>query len=131
LWLIANEGIHGLSHILIDKHDGKVPQSFESLEELPAVGHKTASVVMSQAFGVPAFPVDTHIHRLMYRWNLTNGKMWYKQRKMLNAFFQRNFGMTYTCRLFGTEGIFSSSWLDLDQDIITKTVGRKLSSTTT
>jgi endonuclease-3 len=101
---VKSKGIHGLSHILIDKHDGKVPQSFESLEELPAVGHKTASVV-SQAFGVPAFPVDTHIHRLMYRWNLTNGKMWYKQRKMLNEFFQRNFGMTYTCRLFGTEGI--------------------------
>jgi endonuclease-3 len=61
---MKSKGIHGLSHILIDKHDGKVPQSFESLE-LPAVGHKTASVVMSQAFGVPAFPVDTHIHRLM------------------------------------------------------------------
>jgi endonuclease-3 len=101
-------------------------QSFESLEELPAVGHKTASVVMSQAFGVPAFPVDTHIHRL-YRWNLTNGKNVYKQRKMLNEFSRNwnDFG------LFGTEGIFSSSWLDLDQDIITKTVGRKLSSTTT
>ena len=71
---MKSKGIHGLSHILIDKHEGKVPQSFEFLKELPAVGHKTASVVMSQAFGVPAFPVDTHIHRLMYRWNLTNGK---------------------------------------------------------
>ncbi|RZJ58671.1 MAG: endonuclease III, partial [Flavobacterium sp.] len=68
------KGIHGLSQILIDKHDGKVPASFEALEELPAVGHKTASVVMSQAFGIPAFPVDTHIHRLMYRWGLSNGK---------------------------------------------------------
>ena len=79
---MKSKGIYGLSHILIDKHNGKVPQSFEYLEELPAVGHKTASVVMSQAFGVPAFPVDTHIHRLMYRWNLTNGKnvvqTWYK-----------------------------------------------------
>ena len=68
------KGIHGLSEILIDKYDGKVPVDFEALESLPAVGHKTASVVMSQAFGIPAFPVDTHIHRLMYRWNLTNGK---------------------------------------------------------
>ena len=59
---MKSKGIHGLSHIILDKHDGKVPQSFAALEELPAVGHKTASVVMSQAFGVPAFPVDTHIH---------------------------------------------------------------------
>ena len=71
---MKSKGIHGLSHILIDKYAGKVPQSFSALEALPAVGHKTASVVMSQAFGVPAFPVDTHIHRLMYRWNLTTGK---------------------------------------------------------
>ena len=71
---MKSKGIYGLSHILIDKYDGKVPQDFKALEALPAVGHKTASVVMSQAFGVPAFPVDTHIHRLMYRWNLTNGK---------------------------------------------------------
>ena len=69
-----SKAIYDLSHILLDKHNGIVPQSFEYLEELPGVGHKTASVVMSQAFGVPAFPVDTHIHRLMYRWNLTNGK---------------------------------------------------------
>ena len=69
-----SQAIYDLSHILIDKHDGKVPQSFEALEELPGVGHKTASVVMAQAFKVPAFPVDTHIHRLMYRWGLTNGK---------------------------------------------------------
>jgi endonuclease-3 len=74
---------------LIDKHGGKVPQSFEFLEELPAVGHKTAGVVMSQAFGIAAFPVDTHIHRLMYRWNLTNGKM-VQTEKMLNAFSRRN-----------------------------------------
>ena len=71
---MKSKGIFGLSQILIEKHDGQVPQSFEALEELPAVGHKTASVVMSQAFGVPAFPVDTHIHRLMIRWGLTNGK---------------------------------------------------------
>lgn len=69
-----SKAIFDLSHILINKYDGEVPQSFEALEELPGVGHKTASVVMSQAFGVPAFPVDTHIHRLGYRWGLTNGK---------------------------------------------------------
>lgn len=69
-----SKAIHELSKILIDKHQGNVPESFELLEELPGVGHKTASVVMSQAFGYPAFPVDTHIQRLMYRWGLSSGK---------------------------------------------------------
>jgi endonuclease-3 len=69
-----SKAIFNLSHIIINEHNGDVPASFESLEALPGVGHKTASVVMSQAFGVPAFPVDTHIHRLMTRWKLTNGK---------------------------------------------------------
>lgn len=69
-----SKAIHGLSHLLIKNHKGQVPSSFEELEALPGVGHKTASVVMSQAFGVPAFPVDTHIHRLMTQWKLTNGK---------------------------------------------------------
>lgn len=68
------KAIKQLSQILSDKHDGKVPASFDALEELPGVGHKTASVVMCQAFGVAAFPVDTHIHRLAQRWELTNGK---------------------------------------------------------
>jgi len=71
---MKSKGIYGLSKILIEKHNGEVPANFQDLEELPAVGHKTASVVMSQAFNVPAFPVDTHIHRLMTRWGLTNGK---------------------------------------------------------
>jgi endonuclease-3 len=71
---MKSKGIYGLSKILIEKHNGKVPQTFEALEELPAVGHKTASVVMTQWFGKPAFPVDTHIHRLAHRWGLTNGK---------------------------------------------------------
>ncbi len=69
-----SKAIYGLSEIIINKHQGKVPQTFEELEALPGVGHKTASVVMAQSFGVPAFPVDTHIHRLMYRWGLSNGK---------------------------------------------------------
>lgn len=71
---MKSKGIYGLSKILIEKYDGEVPNTFEALEELPAVGHKTASVVMTQWFGLPAFPVDTHIHRLAYRWGLTNGK---------------------------------------------------------
>jgi len=69
-----SQAIYDLSHLIIDKHNGEVPQTFEELEEFPGVGHKTASVVMSQAFGVPAFPVDTHIHRLLTRWGLTSGK---------------------------------------------------------
>lgn len=69
-----SKAIHELSKILLEKHQGKVPKTFEELEELPGVGHKTASVVMSQAFHVPAFPVDTHIHRLIWRWGLSNGK---------------------------------------------------------
>lgn len=71
---MKSKGIVGLSKILVEKYNGKVPQTFEELEELPAVGHKTASVVMTQWFGKSAFPVDTHIHRLAYRWGLTNGK---------------------------------------------------------
>jgi len=71
---MKSKGIYGLSKILIEKHGGKVPDTFEELEELPSVGHKTASVVMTQWFGLPAFPVDTHIHRLAYRWALSNGK---------------------------------------------------------
>jgi endonuclease-3 len=69
-----SKAIHGLSELLIKNHKGKVPDTLEELEKLPGVGHKTASVVMCQAFGVPAFPVDTHIHRLIYRWGLSNGK---------------------------------------------------------
>jgi len=71
---MKSKGIYGLSKILIDKYNGEVPDTFEALEELPAVGHKTASVVMTQWFDVPAFPVDTHIHRLAYRWGLSDGK---------------------------------------------------------
>ena len=69
-----SKAIYELSSIIIQKHNGNVPKDINQLEELLGVGHKTASVVMSQAFGIPAFPVDTHIHRLMYRWGFTNGK---------------------------------------------------------
>ena len=84
-----SKAIHRLSEILLEEHGGKVPQSFEALEALPGVGHKTASVVMSQAFGVPAFPVDTHIHRLAYRWALSTGKNVVKTEKDLKAIFPK------------------------------------------
>lgn len=84
-----SKAIWNLSKILIESHDGKVPQSFEALEALPGVGHKTASVVMSQAFGVPAFPVDTHIHRLAKRWKLSNGKNVVQTEKDLKRLFSR------------------------------------------
>ena len=74
IFRIKAKSIYNLSKILIQKHNGKVPNTFEELESLPGVGHKTASVVMSQGFGYPAFPIDTHIHRLAQRWGLTNGK---------------------------------------------------------
>ncbi|MDX1906694.1 MAG: endonuclease III [Bacteroidia bacterium] len=82
-----SQAIHTLSHMLLEEHGGQVPASFEALERLPGVGHKTASVVMSQAFGVPAFPVDTHIHRLMYRWGLSSGKNVEETEKDAKALF--------------------------------------------
>ena len=85
-----SKAIYTLSNILVDKFNGVVPQSFDDLEQLPGVGHKTASVVMSQAFGVPAFPVDTHIHRLMYRWGLTNGKNVTQTEKDAKRLFPEN-----------------------------------------
>lgn len=84
-----SKAIKRLSEIIMEKHNGQVPQTFEELEELPGVGHKTASVVMSQAFGVPAFPVDTHIHRLAYRWGLSTGKSVEKTEKDLKRLFPR------------------------------------------
>jgi len=123
---MKSKGIHGLSHILIDKHGGEVPQSFESLEELPAVGHKTASVVMSQAFGVPAFPVDTHIHRLMFRWNLSNGKNVVQTEKDAKRIFPKGIWNDLHLQMiwYGREYSPARAW-DIEKDIITKTVGRK------
>ena len=82
-----SKAIWNLSQILINEHDGEVPESFEALERLPGVGHKTASVVMAQAFGVPAFPVDTHIHRLAHRWCLSTGKNVDKTEKDLKRLY--------------------------------------------
>ncbi len=84
---MKSKGIKGLSEIIVHEHAGKVPNTFAALEAMPAVGHKTASVVMSQAFGVPAFPVDTHIHRLAYRWGLSNGKSVEQTEKDLKRLF--------------------------------------------
>jgi endonuclease-3 len=123
---MKSKGIHGLSHILIDQHDGKVPQSFEALEALPAVGHKTASVVMSQAFGVPAFPVDTHIHRLMYRWNFTNGKNVVQTEKDAKRLFPEALWNDLHLQIIWYGREYSPArGLDLEKDIITRTIGRK------
>jgi len=123
---MKSKGIFGLSKILIEEHNGEVPQSFEALERLPAVGHKTASVVMSQAFGVPAFPVDTHIHRLMYRWNLSNGKSVQQTEKDAKAIFPRELWNDLHLQIiwYGREYSPARGW-NLDKDIITKTIGRK------
>ncbi|MBX9808456.1 MAG: endonuclease III [Flavobacteriaceae bacterium] len=123
---MKSKGIHGLSQILIDKHGGEVPQSFAFLEELPAVGHKTASVVMSQAFGIPAFPVDTHIHRLMYRWNLSSGKNVVQTEKDAKRLFPEEIWNDLHLQMiwYGREYSPARGW-DLEKDIITRTVAKK------
>jgi len=123
---MKSKGIHGLSHILIDKYDGRVPESIEALEEFPAVGHKTASVVVSQAFGIAAFPVDTHIHRLMYRWGLTNGKNVVQTEKDAKRLFPEHVWNDLHLQIiwYGRQYSPARAW-DLDKDIITKTIGRK------
>ena len=123
---MKSKGIYGLSHILIDKHNGKVPKTYEELEALPAVGHKTAAVVLSQAFGIPAFPVDTHIHRLMYRWNLTNGKNVVQTEKDAKRLFPKELWNDLHLQIiwYGREYSPARGW-DLEKDIITKTIGRQ------
>ncbi len=123
---MKSKGIHGLSHILIDKHDGEVPQNFPDLEELPAVGHKTASVVLAQAFDIPTFPVDTHIHRLMYRWNLSNGTTVQQTEKDAKRLFpQEEWNRLHLQMVwYGREYSPARGW-NMDLDIITKVIGRK------
>ena len=123
---MKSKGIYGLSKILIEKHNGKVPQSFEALEALPAVGHKTASVVMSQAFGIPAFPVDTHIHRLMYRWGLSSGKNVMQTEKDAKRLFPKELWNDLHLQIiwYGREYSPARGW-NLEKDIITKTIGRQ------
>ena len=123
---MKSKGIYGLSEIIINKHNGSVPQSFEDLEELPAVGHKTASVVMSQAFNKPAFPVDTHIHRLMYRWNLSSGKNVVQTEKDAKRLFPKELWNKLHLQIiyYGREYSPARGW-NIEKDIITKTIGRK------
>lgn len=123
---MKSKGIHGLSRILIDKYDGQVPQEMDLLEELPAVGHKTASVVVSQAFGIPAFPVDTHIHRLMYRWGFSNGKNVVQTEKDAKRLFPKKIWNKLHLQIiwYGREYSPARGW-DIEKDIITKTIGRK------
>ena len=123
---MKSKGIHGLSEILLEKYNGEVPADFEALEALPAVGHKTASVVMSQAFNVPAFPVDTHIHRLMYRWNLSNGKNVVQTEKDAKRLFPKDLWNKLHLQIiwYGRQFSPARGW-NLEKDVITKTIGRK------
>lgn len=123
---MKSKGIYGLSKILIDKYNGRVPKDIAALEELPAVGHKTASVVVSQAFGIPAFPVDTHIHRLMYRWNFTNGKNVIQTEKDAKRLFPKEIWNKLHLQIiwYGRQYCQARGW-DLEKDVITKTIGRK------
>lgn len=123
---MKSKGIHGLSEILINKYNGKVPADFEALESLPSVGHKTASVVMSQAFNVPAFPVDTHIHRLLYRWGFTTGKNVTVTEKDAKRLFPMDLWNELHLQIiwYGRQYSPARGW-DLEKDIITKTIGRK------
>ena len=122
---MKSKGIYGLSKILINKYEGKVPQTYEELEALPSVGHKTAAVVLSQAFGIPAFPVDTHIHRLMYRWNLSNGKNVVQTEKDAKRLFPKYLWNKLHLQIiyYGREYSPARGW-DLEKDVITKTIGR-------
>jgi endonuclease III len=121
-----SKAIYGLSQILIEKHNGEVPQTFEELEFLPGVGHKTASVVMSQAFGVPAFPVDTHIHRLIYRWGLSNGKNVTQTEKDCKRLFPReSWNKLHLQIIFYGREYSPARGLNLDKDFITAKIGRK------
>ena len=123
---MKSKGIHGLSQILLDKHQGEVPKTYEELEALPAVGHKTAAVVMAQAFNIPTFPVDTHIHRLMYRWGFSNGKNVVQTERDAKRLFPEECWNDLHLQIiwYGREYCPARGW-DLEQDIITKKIGRK------
>ena len=123
---MKSKGIYGLSKILIKKHNGKVPKNLKDLEELPAVGHKTASVVISQAFGIPAFPVDTHIHRLMFRWGLSTGKSVKKTEQDAKRIFPKNLWNKLHIQIiyYGREFCPARGW-NFKNDLITQKIGRK------
>jgi endonuclease-3 len=121
-----SKAIFDLSHLILNNHQGKVPQSFEELEALPGVGHKTASVVMSQAFGVPAFPVDTHIHRLITRWGLTSGKNVEETERDAKKLFPRELWNKLHLQIifYGREYSPARS-PKLEMDYVTRTIGTK------
>lgn len=120
------KAIYDLSHILLDKYNGEVPDNFEALESLPGVGHKTASVVMSQAFGVPAFPVDTHIHRLMVRWGLTSGKNVEETERDAKKLFPRElWNKLHLQIIFYGRSHSPARSPKADVDFITKKIGTK------
>ena len=121
-----SRAIHKLSEIIIDKYNGKVPSTFEELENLPGVGHKTASVVMSQGFGFQTFPVDTHIHRLMYRWGLSNGKNVKITERDAKRLFPKNKWNDLHLQIifYGREYSPARGW-SMDKDFITMKIGRK------
>lgn len=123
---MKSKGIYGLSKMILEKHKGMVPNNFKDLEAFPSVGHKTASVVMSQAFKVPAFPVDTHIHRLMYRWGLTNGKNVETTEKDAKRLFPKKLWNKLHLQIiyYGREFSPARGW-NISNDIITKKIGRK------
>ncbi|WP_417603607.1 endonuclease III domain-containing protein [Owenweeksia hongkongensis] len=123
---MKSNGIKQLSHILIDKYNGEVPADFEALESLPAVGHKTASVVMSQAFDIPAFPVDTHIHRLMNRWGLSNGKSVIQTEKDAKRLFPKELWNKLHLQIiyYAREYSPARGW-DINKDVISQKIGRK------
>ena len=122
---MKSKGIHQFSKMIMELHGGEVPQSFDALEAMPAVGHKSASVVMSQAFGVPAFPVDTHIHRLMYRWGLTNGKSVEQTEKDAKVLFPRERWNKLHLQIifYGREYSPARGW-SLEKDFISSRIGR-------
>lgn len=121
-----SKAIFDLSHILIDKHNGEVPDNYEDLEFLPGVGHKTASVVMSQAYGVPAFPVDTHIHRLLYRWGITNGKnVTQTEKDAKNIFPREKWNKLHLQIIFYGRSHSPARSPKLSVDYITEAIGRK------
>ena len=121
-----SKAIWDLSHILINEHDGEVPASFKELEKLPGVGHKTASVVMAQAFNVPAFPVDTHIHRLLTRWGITSGKNVDQTEKDAKRLFPEELWNKLHLQIifYGREYSPARS-PRADKDYITRTIGTK------